>query len=144
MLLSLTVQVIRDLSLLQGFRGLFVPSHPLFVSAAGATAPRAASPYFCLSHPPPHTPTCSHLLWSMSAPCACLSLPSSLPQALPQYCCSFKRVSSYSFPTLPHSLMLFSCFLRFSFSFSFPCVQRQDVKEGQQRAKSIRAAAGDT
>ena len=65
--------------------------------------------------------------------------PHSHPEFVPQYCYCSTGVSSYP----SHSLMLFSRFLRFSRLCSFPCLQRQEREEGQQRAKSTRAESGD-
>lgn len=96
LLLSLTLQVIRDLSVLQGLcsPSVFVPSHPLLVSAGPATEARAASRSFPLT-PPTSTfyGTFQQRLPELA------SLPSQLLQGLPPDCCSFERLLLW----LPHS-----------------------------------------
>ena len=65
--------------------------------------------------------------------------PHSYPEFGLQCCYCSTGINSYPF----HSLMLFSRFLRFSCLCSFSFLQRQEREEGQQRAKSARAASGD-
>ena len=65
--------------------------------------------------------------------------PHSYPEFGLRCCYCATGINSYPF----HSLMLFSRFLRLSCLCSFPFLQRQGREEGQQRAKSARAASGD-
>lgn len=110
---------------------------PHCLCCLGPLKPSPAFPSFSsLALPRPPSP--AHLL-----PLVIVHFSSSPPdphdhsQVCPQNCCCFPSLHSHPSPT--PFLMLFSCFLRFSFSCSFPFLQRQDVEEGQQRAKSTRA-----
>lgn len=134
MLLSSLLQVIRDMCS-PSFFGRHVPSLPPLTGASD-TQP-SISPLL-LTHP--HLPpTYFHFLLYISAerflnltvtqrfaPSVAVALQESIP--IPPPC---------------HSFMVFTCFRRFSFSCSFPFLQRQDIEEGQQRAKSTRAESGE-
>lgn len=134
-MLSPILQVTRDFSVLQGFCSpiIFVPHIPslsLLVLPQHPEQPLPASPSLSL------TPPTSTFYATFQPLPEFASLTSQLLHGLSQYCYSFKKASLLSLPQFTpfsHALLLLSWVFIFIF---LPCLQRQDIEKGQQRAKS--------